>query len=78
MKANDSQAEETAILTEMREHGGQYVARDDSGVAVAYAETEELLELCLQERGLQLQDVLVSRIPEYGVSYIMLFWEISN
>ena len=57
-------------LTEMKEHGGEFVALDANDVGIAYAPTEEELEVKLQAIGLQLCDVCVSRVMEYGVSYM--------
>ena len=57
-------------LTEMQEHGGEFVALDAHDVGIAYAPTEEELEVKLQAVGLRLCDVCVSRVMEYGVSYL--------
>ena len=58
------------LLTEMKEHGGEFVALDSQDVAIVYAATEEGLVLKLQAMGLRRSDVCVSRIMEYGVSYM--------
>ena len=63
------------MLAEMREHGGQFVARDEEGLPLAYGDSEELLALRLQERQMRLQDVLVSRVPRMDVSYIFAIRE---
>ncbi len=57
-------------LTEMKEHGGEFVALDAHDVGIAYAPTEEELEVKLQAIGLSRCDVCVSRVMEYGVSYM--------
>ncbi len=57
-------------FTEMKEHGGEFVALDSQDMAIVYAPTEEELEMKLQAIGLRLCDVCVSRVMEYGVSYL--------
>ena len=56
-------------LTEMKEHGGEFVALDSNDIGIAYAPTEEELEVKLRAIGLRLCDVCVSRVMEYGMSY---------
>lgn len=57
-------------LTEMKEHGGEFVALDTNDVAILYAPTEEELALKLHEIGLRRSDVCVSKVMEYGMSYL--------
>jgi hypothetical protein len=59
------------LLLEMQEHGGEFVALDNDESPIVYAATEEQLEIVLGGLGLRLCDVIVSRVPEYGVSYIL-------
>ena len=58
------------IMAEVLEHGGEFVARRDRGVPVAYAVTEELLEQALRPMGLSLCDVVVSKVPTGNDSYV--------
>ncbi len=57
-------------LTEMREHGGEYVGLDAGDSPLVYASTLDELKEKLGTMGLQLTDVIVSKVPEYGMSYL--------
>ena len=58
------------VLTEMKEHGGDFVALDHEDQPIVYAPTLEEVLSNLQEMGLALDDVVISRVPEYGVHYL--------
>lgn len=60
-----------ALLIEMKEHGGEFVARDVAGRALAYGVSEDDLVPLLAEQGLQLWDVLVSRIPRWDCGFMI-------
>ncbi len=62
--------DEKRQLTEMKEHGGEFVALDSNDIGIVYAPTEEELIVKLQAIGLRRCDVCVSRVMEYGVSYM--------
>ncbi len=56
--------------TEMKEHGGEFVALDSNDIGIVYAPTEEELVVKLHAIGLRRCDVCVSRVMEYGVGYM--------
>ncbi len=60
-----------ALLIEMKGHGGEFVARDSDGRALAYGVSEDDLVPQLAEQGLQLWDVLVSRIPKWDCGSVI-------
>jgi hypothetical protein len=59
------------LLAEMKAHGGEFVARDDAGGALAYGESEDELAVQLTEQGLHLWDVLVSRVPKWDCGFMI-------
>lgn len=60
-----------ALLNEMKEHGGEFVARDADGRSLAYGNSENDLVPQLAEQGLQLWDVLVSRVPKWDCGFMI-------
>jgi hypothetical protein len=60
-----------SLQLEMKGHGGEFVARDSDGRALAYGASEDDLVPQLADQGLQLWDVLVSRVPKWDCGFII-------
>ena len=62
--------DKSLVIQEMREHGGEFVALNTGRVAIAYGTTEEELASKLASQGLQLNDFLISRVPEWDCGFV--------
>ncbi len=62
--------DKSLVIKEMREHGGEFVALDAERVAIAYGVTEAELSTKLADRGLRLNDFLISRVPEWDCGFM--------
>ena len=67
----ESPEEIDQLIREMKEHGGEFVALDSDGRALAYGVSEDDLVPQLAEQGLQLWDVLVSRVPKWDCGFMI-------
>ena len=58
------------VLTEMKEHGGEFVALDHEDQPISYASTLEDLLSNMRGMGLQVDEFVISRVPELGLHYL--------